>query len=247
MKTVHLHIPNPCSENWNAMTVHDALHRHCAACDRVLTDFSQMTEAEIISVLQGGKKTCGRFLKEQLDRNYFVPEKISPRRSKHWWLILPSLFGSAAATAQTASTVSTQQVTSQRSGGMLTGRVTDSETNLPVASALVRLLDNSAYATTDLDGNFTITVPSGGSSIEVRIFGYAPQQLPVSSYLKSRVEIKMVPQRNTLSEVEIEGDRDVYVVGLLPVREIQPVIASNRASKIIGKMRLTMPFGKKHP
>lgn len=38
-------IPEPCHEDWNLMTPVDFNRRHCAACDRTLTDFSSMTDA----------------------------------------------------------------------------------------------------------------------------------------------------------------------------------------------------------
>lgn len=253
---LHISIPEPCGENWNAMTVHDALHRHCGACDRVLVDFSQMSDAEIISFLQRGEKTCGRFRNDQINRVYAVPKIISPRRSKHWWLLLPSLFGAAAATAQTSAPVATQQLASTRSS-VLSGRVTDSETNQPIEGAYIHPLDNSTYAVSDANGNFTMTLYSGATDIEIRQIGYLPQRLPVSSYLKSRIEIKLQQGNNTLSQVEINADHygidgRGYTVGIsistitsTPLT-IQPAYA--KTSKAFSKLRLTLPFGKKkHP
>lgn len=39
-------IPEPCHEDWHEMTPVEFNRRHCRACDRVLTDFSTMTDVQ---------------------------------------------------------------------------------------------------------------------------------------------------------------------------------------------------------
>lgn len=63
-----LHIPQPCSENWNDMKiVQDG--RFCDACQHNVMDFTHMSKAEVLHylLLNPGKKTCGRLLRSQLD------------------------------------------------------------------------------------------------------------------------------------------------------------------------------------
>ncbi|MFK8161905.1 MAG: carboxypeptidase-like regulatory domain-containing protein [Lewinella sp.] len=61
-------IPEPCHEDWNKMTPVDFQQRHCAACDRTLTDFTTMTDAEIGRRLRRNVgKICGRFRTRQLN------------------------------------------------------------------------------------------------------------------------------------------------------------------------------------
>lgn len=60
-------IPKPCNENWNEMTP-EQQGAFCKVCSKVVVDFSNMSNDEVISYLEKkkGEKTCGRFLISQL-------------------------------------------------------------------------------------------------------------------------------------------------------------------------------------
>ncbi|UOQ73223.1 hypothetical protein [Hymenobacter cellulosilyticus] len=76
-------IAEPCSQSWAAMTPQGP-GRRCAACEKVVIDFTQKTDAEILAVLRaavGGKQTCGRFGASQLNRPLQLP---APPRAA-WW------------------------------------------------------------------------------------------------------------------------------------------------------------------
>lgn len=62
-------IPEPCHENWNAMTP-DEQGRFCSLCSKSVTDFTQMSNDEIIIYLKVNKeeKVCGRFRTDQLKK-----------------------------------------------------------------------------------------------------------------------------------------------------------------------------------
>lgn len=67
------HIPQPCHEDWNAMTQKEK-GRHCDVCAKVVIDFTKMNDAEVIDYLQqhAQQKTCGHFRNDQLNQ----PEKL---------------------------------------------------------------------------------------------------------------------------------------------------------------------------
>lgn len=67
------YIPEPCHEDWNAMTPKER-GRFCDACAKVVVDFTTMSDEEIINYLQqySKQKTCGHFKNEQLHQ----PEKL---------------------------------------------------------------------------------------------------------------------------------------------------------------------------
>lgn len=78
---VHLSIPEPCHESWDAMTPADS-GRHCAACQQVVVDFTQMSDAEVVAFLaQQPHVSCGRFGDDQLDRPLLGTLPPAPR----WW------------------------------------------------------------------------------------------------------------------------------------------------------------------
>jgi hypothetical protein len=61
-------IPTPCHESWDAMTAAEQ-GRFCQNCQKIVTDFSRMSDAEIISFFSTGQDhICGRFDPTQLNR-----------------------------------------------------------------------------------------------------------------------------------------------------------------------------------
>jgi len=63
-----LHIPEPCLEEWHEMRP-DGDGRYCTHCAKTVTDFTHMTDAEIIAMLQSREgKLCGRVRNDQLNR-----------------------------------------------------------------------------------------------------------------------------------------------------------------------------------
>jgi hypothetical protein len=102
-KKVIISIPEPCHQSWENMTEVDNLHRHCSSCDKVLTDFSGMSDTELVLWLKHSKgKMCGRYAPSQLNRAMPVPAEKSEKK-KYWlnalWLI-PFAWGSKEARAQ---------------------------------------------------------------------------------------------------------------------------------------------------
>lgn len=60
-----IHLPAHCPESWDNMTPVDG-GRHCASCNKIIPDFSDKTEAEIIAHLQTTGQSCGRFRSDQV-------------------------------------------------------------------------------------------------------------------------------------------------------------------------------------
>ena len=58
-------IPETCHQQWQQMTP-TANGRHCEQCCKTVTDFTKMTNNEIITHLNNKTNTCGRFGTEQL-------------------------------------------------------------------------------------------------------------------------------------------------------------------------------------
>lgn len=66
-----VHIPQPCGENWDRMTPHGN-GRHCTSCDKVVVDFTKMSNDEIRMFLAKDKKNevCGNYNSLQLERPF---------------------------------------------------------------------------------------------------------------------------------------------------------------------------------
>ena len=68
MRSTTIHLPTPCHESWAAMTPTSA-GRHCAACQKVVVDFTRLTDGEVVAFLrQNASTSCGRFRESQLSR-----------------------------------------------------------------------------------------------------------------------------------------------------------------------------------
>ncbi len=69
MKKLILKIPEPCHEDWNKMTPKDK-GRHCKACDKIVIDFTKMSNDEIVQTIkESSKNVCGHIKKSQLNIN----------------------------------------------------------------------------------------------------------------------------------------------------------------------------------
>lgn len=84
----YLHIAEPCHENWNNMSAADQ-GKYCGSCCKTVTDFSMMSDKEILAVLsKAPSNTCGRFTKDQLERPLY---EQTPTHSKPYRFFLSAL------------------------------------------------------------------------------------------------------------------------------------------------------------
>jgi hypothetical protein len=84
-------IPQPCHEDWSKMTSVER-GRFCNACQKVVTDFTWMSDAEIIQHLKtSSANSCGRFNANQVNRNL-----IEPTPQKSLWFSLPKFSAAAS-------------------------------------------------------------------------------------------------------------------------------------------------------
>jgi hypothetical protein len=76
-------IPEPCNKGWKNMVPKEN-GRFCDSCDKVVVDFTSMTDAEIVKLIEEKEKkqikTCGHFKKTQINRPLLnsVPYKSRP-------------------------------------------------------------------------------------------------------------------------------------------------------------------------
>src|SRR5215213_1531254 len=79
MKKFNLTIPKPCHENWNQMTP-DEKGRFCGSCQKTVIDFTGVGDRELAAFFKKSTtgSVCGRFQKEQLNRDIIVPKKPIP-------------------------------------------------------------------------------------------------------------------------------------------------------------------------
>ncbi len=199
-----LHIPQPCSESWAAMTP-TAAGRHCAACQTTVVDFTLKTDAEILAYLAGaaGGRTCGRFAAGQLDRplQRAAPAAPAPARWRTWLAAAVAVWGlreAVSLSARAQMPVETQRKIGDAApehlrtmrnpdyegaagGRVLRGVVRDSATHEVLPGAMLLIKDSTLGTSTAADGTFELHVPdefvrAGHVELEIKYIGYVGQE-----------------------------------------------------------------------
>ena len=82
----------------------------------------------------------------------------------------------------------------------VTGTVTD-ENSEPVSFATVKIKNAQSGTTTDINGNFNITVPNDNATLQITYVGYEPYEVTVGS--QRNLKIKLNPASDMLKEVVV--------------------------------------------
>lgn len=93
------------------------------------------------------------------------------------------------------------QTVSAQSSLKVSGTVTD-ETGAPMLGLTVVVTGTSTGALTDLDGNYSIEVPSD-ASLTFSYLGYETQIIPVAG--RTRIDVKLLPDTEVLSDAIVIG------------------------------------------
>ncbi|HJT75410.1 MAG TPA: carboxypeptidase-like regulatory domain-containing protein [Chitinophaga sp.] len=191
-----IYVSNPCTQSWENMTP-EAQGRYCQSCCKTVTDFSGMTDQQIMAAIKASSgNICGRFLPEQLDRELVIPN--SPRRA---WLpaaVFTSLLAiitpdtKAAVARPEVELVYDADISNNTTTGdkdtltcTITGKVLDARENYPIVSASITLKGTKYGTVTDTSGNFRLTfkVDSYDKKIilEARFIGYETKEIKMKA------------------------------------------------------------------
>jgi len=196
----HVSIPQPCHEGWNNM--HDTMGgRFCKSCQKTVTDFSKLSNSEIIEVLASSDKVCGRFNDGQLvSLNQHLqqqqPELVSQSTLLKIAAAVIAAFSFTTVKAQTKSKTASRQhktvqntrpdfeplVNSQLTSRKFTGKVVDID-GKPLPGVSVKFLDKESGVLTDKEGNFSIesSLFSAANTILVSADGFITQNVLTNS------------------------------------------------------------------
>lgn len=153
--------------------------RHCAACDKVVVDFSRMTDAEVLTWMQRQQsgRTCGRFATQQLNRPLLLPPTPAPRWQK-WVAATAAVIGlevGGAHEVQAQRAIPTEQhvitmgmvavprrvlpLSLNFPPLVIRGIVLDSTTQQPLPGVTVLIADTNVGVSTNTDGQFELILP----------------------------------------------------------------------------------------
>ena len=92
MNKVTISIPEPCHEDYSAFDTVSSNSAHCQKCQKVVTDFSRLSDEEIIEHFNHNTNVCGRFLPHQLDKTLSIKTKEAKWKK---WLLLGLFVGTS--------------------------------------------------------------------------------------------------------------------------------------------------------
>lgn len=139
-----VHIPEPCNEDWNNMQPNPA-GRHCALCEKTVTDFTSYSNEEIVAYLRRhtGNKICGRVKAEQIQaevlRTTNRPNTLL-RRIAAAILLYMGFTNTACKTPEKTGNI-TDRMSINGSEGILTGDIAIADT----PQILTQAIDSQSY------------------------------------------------------------------------------------------------------
>jgi hypothetical protein len=169
--TIKIKIDTPCHENWDKMQEEEK-GKFCLSCQKVVVDFSRMTNEEIINYFEqnAGKKTCGRIAIHQHNTPISNYRKvITPWFNRYvaGFLMAIGFYNPAKAQTNTGpienhmmkGEIAVNPVRQTNKKFMINGRVLDMSSTKPIKSAIVRINGSDIKVTTDKNGSYSINIP----------------------------------------------------------------------------------------
>ncbi len=184
-RKIIIDIPSPCSEDWNKMKEVPG-GRHCKSCSRNLVDFTALSDTQISLLLTSGKKICGVFAEDQLNKTYVIPGKPKPWLRYFFAVTIPAMMLSVRSTAQKAFKANTVMTSSSsrmsksvliKDESKISGQVLDSTTH-PVSFATVMCGNHMIAA--DAEGFFSISIKKADQHLTISAAGYDSKTITIN-------------------------------------------------------------------
>jgi CarboxypepD_reg-like domain/Secretion system C-terminal sorting domain len=190
MQQIKLTIPEPCHENWQAMTPTQQ-GRYCNACAKQVIDFSVMSDAEVLHYFSHiqSEKVCGRAYPDQLERTIAMPSFPKKKLFWHWnYITVFFLFFFKSNSTKAQGGIAVQKVSAtvpadtkahpRKTKGqvlvnqfIVTGTVKD-EAGAAIPFASISVLNSKQGTSADEDGKFALTSDQLHVILKVSALGY---------------------------------------------------------------------------
>ena len=228
---IQLSVKEPCHESWNQMTAAEQ-GRFCQSCQKTVTDFSMMSDKEILNHLsKRDTDICGRFSNDQLNRSLIEDRKNKFSLAYVWNLVIAGFMTTGYANAQskpkTTSKVSitdfkgkiSQKAETCRQPVMgmvilrepielekINGVIYDNKTNLPIPFASVSVNGGGIGIAADSNGVFNLMMKPGIKEwvVKVSAIGYSPQEFNINRSV-NKIGLYLEPVADTLEAVVIKS------------------------------------------
>ncbi len=94
--------------------------------------------------------------------------------------------------------------------GVISGKVTENESNFSLPGATIKLAATNNYTTSDANGDFEfLNIPAGTYQIEIYYIGYQKftKEVKVEAGKNTKISLVLVPGTEELGEIIVLGDR----------------------------------------
>lgn len=195
-------IPKPCHESWNQMTVNEQ-GRYCGQCCKTVTDFSVMSNSEIIKHLASAHNVCGRFDERQLSgiNHQLYTEDLT---ANGWWKRMALAIGMLSTTFTFKAAAQTKPAVEQgpkppsatdldtimigkvavpdsAQYRTITGHIVDGMDSTIVVGANIKAVSTNIGTVSDVNGNFSLRVPLTATELTITYIGYYSQTVNILS------------------------------------------------------------------
>ena len=251
-KNLHLHIPEPCHENWDNMTP-DQRGRFCMSCQKTVVDFANMSDQEVIQYFNNLKgNTCGRFQDEQLNRDLRSPGQSRLKWYKYFLqVMIPALLVTSKSYSQgeikSKPTICISPIDNSPKikdakivlGGasavrydlMVNGTVVDENKNaVPYATVMIKGTKQGVAA--DAAGNYSLKASTSFPfTIVASAVGFAAREIIVQKQNVDKLNIVLEMQSATYG---------IVVVGY-PRRKRKPNVYHQFKQVVTDSLKITTP------
>jgi len=206
---LHINIPNPCTEDWEAM-LKDGDGRLCTKCNNTVYDFSQMNDEELFDFFRQRPSThCGRFHNSQLNREILpvitrkklLLSKFNKIAAAFFTVLSFKAFPLQASNDRPSTELDAnfkKNVQPIPGKIIISGTIKNAEGN-PLEKATVSF-DSVAVATTDAEGKYSFELESVTSTSHLIYFNYKDLVTVVRNYhpvmLSTSYDIKLYKTEN---------------------------------------------------
>jgi hypothetical protein len=185
-------IPTPCHQSWQQM-IPEGQGRHCAQCCKTVTDFTTMTNSQVIAYLSNTGNVCGRFNGQQLTNLNYQFSIDAPATAVRGWKRLTLIMGIASFVLSFKAAAQNKPATTEQAprptgdaGSIMLGKVVATEAaktrvitgsifddqNAPMQGVIVKMLSGVTGTITDTAGKFRLTIPADTKQVQVAFIGY---------------------------------------------------------------------------
>lgn len=212
----NISIPKACHQSWQQMTPVEQ-GRHCQQCCKTVTDFTVMSNQEIIAYLATTHDVCGRFDQGQLSslNNRLDIENLQPNSWRRWVMVIGLLSQTMfyKAVAQTKpSEVVTQQTKPVRNNEILgkvampdstrftviKGQVLDTDKQ-PIPGVIVKVKGSTSGTQTMADGKFVLSINKPADVLGFSFIGFDSQEIKINSSADQFYHVIMKENTNRLT------------------------------------------------